>query len=215
MAKPQIQFDPVTHTYALGGRTIPSVTQIINGVLGSGYEHLPDPEYLMQRGAAAHACYDYIARGVEFDHGPELAGYVAGCRQFFKDMAPIVLATETRVVSHRHQYAGTLDLMATLPEMRLPVLIDWKASVNDRLPFQLAGYAIAIEESDGIKVAGGVGVEIHDDGTYAITKLYDLKQERREFPALRVAWGIRQRLGLNNKSKTKGNDNAETRDTAG
>lgn len=189
---PQIQFDADTHTYTLNGRPVPSVTQINDATLGSGFQA---DDYYLKRGSANHACYALIAQGQEFDCDLESAGFVKGCRLFFNEAQPQVLAVEKRVYSVRHQFAGTLDLLAVMPGMKMPVILDWKGSLNNRLPFQLAGYAIALEEMAGIKTAGGIGIQITGDGLYQTSHLFDLKQERREFPSLRVTWGIKQRMG--------------------
>ena len=192
--KHDLVFDAVEHSYTIDGRKVPSVTRIIKAVLGSGYEGLPNAEYLMERGRVNHACYALIARGIEFDHDPISELYIAACRKFLKETRPEVIAVEMPVHSYRLQYAGTLDLLARFDGK--VILIDWKGSANNRIGYQLAAYAIALEECEGIKVAGGIGVEITGDGSYSTTPVMDLKQERREWPALVTTYGVRRKLNI-------------------
>jgi hypothetical protein len=109
------------------------------------------------------------------------------------DVKPEVVAVEKRVCSYRYSYAGTLDLLAVIQGRK--VLIDWKASAGASAVYQLAGYALALEEC-GETVTRGATVILGEDGRYTMSATYDLDRATREFPALRLAHGVRARLGV-------------------
>jgi hypothetical protein len=72
------------------------------------------------------------------------AGYLAGFDRFLAGHTPGFLATEQTVYSRRYGYAGTFDLLATLPGRGL-VLVDVKTGnrVYPEVCLQLAAYAAA------------------------------------------------------------------------
>jgi hypothetical protein len=69
------------------------------------------------------------------------------------------------------------------------VVIDYKASFSPVDIYQLGGYAELVD------CRYGLGVELHEDGTFKCTKLLDLKRARREFLALRTTYSILEKLG--------------------
>lgn len=177
-------FDAVTHTYTINGRRVPSVTQVL-GDLIPGW--MADPWYL-ERGTQVHAAAAFIAKGIEFDADPQIAGQVAALRRFFAEVKPGVLGVEGRVYSDELQYAGTFDLLADIGNKT--VLVDFKASATTAVPYQLAAYGL-IEEVDY-----GYGVEIHEDGNYRMTERYDLRRYKQGWMALLTAYGIRRKCGI-------------------
>ena len=186
----KFSFDPESHIYKINGNIIPSVTQILRDLIPS-YQATP---WHMQRGRAAHACYALIAQGKEFEFDPRLAGYVAGCRKFFADLKPDVGHIEQQVYSETYQYAGTYDLSCKIDGRYM--LIDYKSTLTDAVPYQLAAYMTAMLKMQGRLVHYGMGVEIHDDGTYRLSEVYDLNKFKNEWLCLLTAFKIRQKFGL-------------------
>lgn len=188
-------FNSEKHEYRINGRVVPSVTQLIEAVLERQFA--VDAWYL-ERGTAVHACAALIARGKDFACDERIKGYVAAVRKFFRDLKPLVIGEEMIVGSELYQYAGTLDLLAMINGVR--VVVDYKNSLDtERTKLQLAGYAVALPSR--IPANAGMGIELHEDGTYRSTGVVDLKLAKQEFLAMRTVYGIRERMGLNNRRK--------------
>lgn len=180
-------FDQETHTYTIAGRTVPSVTQVLNDLIPS----FQADEWYLQRGTAVHACCAMIAQGKAFEHDPQIAGQVAACRRFFAEVKPVVMDVERRMYSTRYWFAGTFDMLCDIDGKLL--LIDWKASIGESLPYQLGGYSLLNEMSTGrLDVKYGAGVQLNDDGTYKMTRVYDLRSYKNGFLALLSAYNIRR-----------------------
>lgn len=188
-------FDPVKHEYAIDGRVVPSVTKVLNDLI-PGFQA---DEWYLQRGTAVHACCAMIAQGKDFEYDPQIAGQVAACRRFFSDVKPVVMDVERRLYSTRYGFAGTFDMRCGIDGMVL--LIDWKASISNALPYQLGGYGLLHDEAvshslcrpcvkDSAKC--GAGVQLNDDGTYKMTRVYDLRGYKNGFIALLSAYNIRR-----------------------
>ena len=186
-----LQMDEATHTYAIDGERIPSVTQVLSDLLPRS--HYPD-EWYLQRGSAVHACAAMIAQGLEFDYDPRIEPQVRSIRQFFAEMQPEVLTAEHAVHSRKHGYAGTLDLLATLRDKL--TLVDYKASESKHTPYQMAAYAIAYAEShDTTEPRWGITVELPSTGKYRL-HTYDLRRYRSGWLALLGAYKIRRECGI-------------------
>ena len=181
-------FEAATHTYAIDGRTVPSVTQVLNDLI-PGFKA---GEWYLNRGQAVHACAALIAQGVAFDHDPAIDGQVRAVRRFFAEVKPTVIAVERQIYSERYQYAGTLDLLADINGKWL--VIDYKASESAALPYQLAAYSIALPPHR--QTRHGCGVIITEDGSYKMTKFYDLRLYQQGFLALLTAYNIRRKAGI-------------------
>lgn len=95
------------------------------------------------RGTAVHALAESLAHGDDVDVNPQMAPYVQAAADFLDahDVRPI--ATEARLASRTHWYAGTADLFAWVDGT--PTLCDWKTSksVHGSHFLQLAAYASA------------------------------------------------------------------------
>lgn len=188
----EIQFDEATHRYTLDGKPVPSVTQIINEVLGSGFGFIAADhgDWLKQRGRAVHHAAQLIAQGKDFEYDEQIAGQVQALRQWYADVKPVIHRQELMLFSTMYRFAGRPDFLGAVG--RVKVVGDFKGSMDvERLTLQLGAYSILAD--DGYN--HGIGVEIKPDG-YRMTKLIDLKRARNEFLALRSVFSIRERLKL-------------------
>ena len=72
-------FNDATHEYRIGGRFVPSVTQVLGDLLPC----FQAGEWYLERGRAVHACAAMIAKGIAFDHDEQIDGQVMahGCAQ--------------------------------------------------------------------------------------------------------------------------------------
>lgn len=189
--KPSFRFDPTAHAYFINNRPVPSVTQVMADVI-PGWRAA---DWYLQRGIAVHACAAMIAQGLEFEHDERIAGQVGACRRFFADTCQHVKTdAEVPVYSVIYQYAGTLDLVVKLHERW--TIIDYKATLTDAVPIQMAAYALAHEEMGYGKVSHGLGVQLNDDGSYKCTEPYQLSRYKAEWLALLTAYNIRRRLKI-------------------
>jgi hypothetical protein len=184
------------HEYRIDGVPVPGVT----GIIGAAVGHIiTASEWHMERGRIHHACYAMIAKQIEFTHDEYSTPWVQGCRQFFAQVNPEVIAAEKLVFSAVNRYAGTLDLLVRLN--RKLTILDFKNTATGTDAMQCAAYAIAHEENatGKEKVKQVATVEINGDGTYhmgQITGGAELMKARREFLACRAVYEIKQREGL-------------------
>jgi hypothetical protein len=151
------KFNPIEHRYTLDGREIPSVTTILADVIGVPWQA---SDWYLERGRAVHACAAMIARGIEFDHDPQIAGQVEACRRFFREFQPEVVEVETPHVDIAGGWAGTPDLVI---QRSGKMVVDFKASFSACLQYQLAAYG----ELTG--ASRGFGVQLCEDATYRLS----------------------------------------------
>ena len=191
MSKPTYEFDPTSHTYSINKRPVPSVTQVMADVI-PGWRA---SDWYLQRGRAVHACAAMIAQGLEFEHDERILGQVKACRRFFADTCQhFNIECEVQVFSRRYQYAGTLDLFVKLHERW--TVIDYKATLTDAVPIQLAAYSLAYQETFRTGITHGLGVQLNEDGTYNCTEAYPLKRYQAEWLALLTTYNVRRRLKI-------------------
>jgi hypothetical protein len=191
----ELTFDAARHEYRMNGFRIPSVTQVLDDVLGKSYgATVEDAAWYADKGKSLHACAALIAQGEDFDAPKGIEGHVEAVRSFFRCFGiGARRLIEYRVYSETFRYAGTLDLA----DIDAGILFDYKASQEDeRNKSQLAGYAVALNEMTGWRRKWkGITVKTRDDGTYRCSKMYDLDKARPEWLACRTVYGIRDRTG--------------------
>ena len=180
------------HVYRLDGDIIDGVTDVLGRIM-PGYQA---SQWYLDRGTAVHACAAMIGRGIEFEHDPQIAGQVQACRLFWREWNPAALAIEERVVSRRHRYAGTMDLLARVSGKL--TMIDYKGSIGPGTGHQCAAYAIAAEES-GLAATGqikhGMAIVLRENGKYSVRE-YDLRPLRAEWLCALVTDRVRRREGV-------------------
>ncbi len=182
-----LTFDAVTHTYRLHGAPVPSVTQVLRA---SGYiafyqdllEQIAEGtlpavdgvhalvarrarlDEARDRGQRVHAALHYLLENdlddASIDDG--IRGYLESGRQYLAAHVLEVCRAEMRVVSERHGYAGTLDLLAVHRDDRLFVG-DFKSGEPDIVAadLQLAAYVGALLEMGATDPALGAALRAH------------------------------------------------------
>ena len=142
-----IQFDEDTHTYTYAGVKVPSVSTIINDLLGSDYSKI-DPFYA-ERGTAVHKAIELHLTG-ELDESSideHVAPYFEAFKKFQRDTGFELEVTELRVFSRELWFAGTLDLIGHIDGKKY--LLDIKTGQKQKWHnIQTAGYAIGFGERD-------------------------------------------------------------------
>ena len=165
--KPRILFDDQTHTYAVNGRIVPSVTQILEAEGISDFSRVP-PEVLTAaklRGTAVHKATEYLDQG-RLDWttvSDEVANYLSAWMRFKTECGVQILDIEQRVYSPTG-YAGTID--RTLMMDGVHWLMDIKTGNPTRAAaIQTAAYQYAYKSQEYGRRAA---IQISADGTYRI-----------------------------------------------
>lgn len=165
---PEVEFNEERHEYKIGGRTLTSVTTLMEP-LSSSYYGAVDEKTLnraAERGTAVHnAIENYIKYGID-DIPREYEGYLEAFKLWLKEKSPVILGTECRVYHKAYQYAGTCDMPCIINGEVF--CIDFKTSsvINSVLTcVQLEAYDRAYE-SHGFKFDKKAIVHLKPDGTY-------------------------------------------------
>jgi len=183
-----LTFAETPRQYAIDGKPVPSVTEILRSTLGAPWAA---SQWHLDRGTAAHACYNLLAQGADlktYDIDPVCDPYVQGWRSWFRDILPDIIASEIRVGHPAMGYAGTADILF---EMDGKLTIgDFKNSHSWQTVYQLAGYAIAWEVMKGNDEEINQAVEIVIDGSggYKMGKIikgHEWRLARTEWTSVR------------------------------
>lgn len=157
-----LTFHEEDHSYWLGERRLPGVTETISRLA----PHRDVDEWYLQRGSAVHAAVALSLQG-ELDPesvDPRIQGRIDSVMQFIRDTALTPVLLETKLVSTRHQFAGTLDFLGKTPSGE-HILADWKGSLSSQVELQMGAYFLLLTEAKHT-CSQAVAVETHDDGTY-------------------------------------------------
>lgn len=154
-----LTLDEATHTYTRDGKTLPSVTQIINHCVK---QHAA-ADWYKERGKAIHKATELLDKG-KLDWttvDPRIINRVRAWERFRRDYPRPVLAIETLIAHPTIKYAGTIDRV-----FDGPVVCDLKSSYNAASLMQVAAYSAAWEAVTNNPVREAVVVELRDDATY-------------------------------------------------
>lgn len=152
-----LSFDPMTHTYRVGGVILPSVTEVLGPAqtFAGMFDHVPAGtlETAKERGTYVHEAMALLARGaLDWDSvdGPWL-DYVRTGARFLAESGLVVTGSEVPVYSERLRVAGTIDLLGSW--RRGDALIDFKVSavVPPTVGPQTAGYKYLYHDLYGMK----------------------------------------------------------------
>lgn len=164
---------------------MPSVTQVLADIL----PQWKASAWHLERGSIVHQCCALVAKGVQFEHDPQVDGQVRACRRFLSETGMEILDIEVQMFSQLHQYAGTADLVGIID--RKVVIADYKAHLNAVVPYQLAAYSLMYGDTPPNY---GMGIELREDGTYKTTGLLDLRRTRNEWLSILTAYRVRQKV---------------------
>jgi hypothetical protein len=189
-----LSFNKDTHTYTLDGHIIPNVTSVLSDLLPCWQAN----EWYLQRGKAVHACAAMIALGIEFNYDPQIEGQVKAIRKFWQEIRPQPVAIETKCASAKYGYACTPDLIAQVAGAKKENMVfEYKASFSVSLPYQMVAQSIAWSETNKTKEPRwGMGVEVHPDGNYKLSKKYDLRKYKAGWFALLGVYKIRLKYNM-------------------
>jgi hypothetical protein len=181
----KLNFEKETHIYTVNNKTIPSVSKIVNEVVGLPY--IAD-EWYLQRGNAIHKALALYIQGKlnENSIDERIQAYVENGKKAIKDLHLIPTLIETPLYHKTLNFAGTPDLLSDT------ILIDWKTNHSDNSEIQLGGYILLLEDNKmNVKKAYEISLE---GQTYSICEykvsrckslfisvlnIYNWKKERR------------------------------------
>lgn len=162
--KPEVLvFDRERHEYRVGGRRLPSVTEVIRAVL-PGWE---DEQWYLDRGSAVHAACQFVDEGrVAWDDldGRIRNQVVAWC-QFRQDFPAATIQVELPLYDPTHWFAGKLDRVLWNRRTGYTV-VDIKSSYAPQAVVQVAAYRRLWERWASFTVRTGCVVELRDDASY-------------------------------------------------
>ena len=198
--------------YYVDGKPYPSVTQIIGCLDKPGLRYAfgrevyrafaKNPEmgekealaapYVLwgqaaKRGSAVHKLIEAWETRIVGITDPELQGYMEAFRNWIDDLGVVLSEHERTVVSRKHIYAGTLDLLVAIGRSRVPLIVDAKTGkdIYPETQLQLSAYRQALNE-EGIKTRGCGALLLKDNGKYRWEPLeYNYLQE---FLAAKKLW---------------------------
>jgi hypothetical protein len=135
-----------------------------------------DRDTAANKGTRVHSLAEKLVKGEQVDVPDELAGHVESYVRFLDDFNVQPLVVEGVVMSHKHGYAGTLDLIADLDMpgvSTVRALLDVKTSrsgIFGETALQLAGYRYADvylngnDETQMFEVQWTGAVHVRSDG---------------------------------------------------
>ena len=169
-------FNPETHEYAINGRRVPSVTEILGDVLGLTYWNAT--QWHLDRGTAVHLACELHDEGrldestLDEFTGPRLRGW----RKFTVESGFRAERIEERMIHAELGYTGKPDRVGTLDGK--PCIVDIKSGAPAAWHgIQLAGYAMLLDGGSTDRV----GVYLSED-KYRV-KRYDDANDYRVFAA--------------------------------
>jgi hypothetical protein len=181
-----LQFDPASHEYRLEGRRLPSVTEILDPYTGLEYVDRSTLEAARELGTHVHEAVHLYNTG-RLAHCPErIVPYLEGWKAFLAESGAVVTASEMRVHSDEHQYAGTLDSLAYWTGR--DCLIDVKSGsiVPKTVGPQTSAYVDALNEQHGTRVRLRYCIHLTGDGRYRSHKLTDVRDRHIFQSALNI-----------------------------
>lgn len=190
MTETTLIFDPVQHTYRLGSRQLPSVTQVLKDVGLIDATWFTDEARL--RGTYVHMATQYLDEGdlAEETVDPRYLGYLNAYRRFLETARPVWERVEARVHDALLGYAGTFDRLGTLNGTSQRWLIDIKTGDYATAGLQTAAYRRCLEEPHMVRRAA---LQLSADGSFNFHELSDRRDEPRFLAALTV-WQTKQEI---------------------
>ena len=181
----ELKFEKETHIYTVNNKTIPSVSEIVQDVVGLPY--IAD-EWYLQRGNAIHKALALYLQGKLNENSVDerIRQYVENGKKAIKDLSLVPTLVEVSLYHKTLNFAGTPDLLSDT------ILVDYKTNHSGNTPIQLGGYILLLEDNKmNVKKAYEISLE---GQTYSLVEykvsrckslfisvlnIYNWKKERR------------------------------------
>ncbi len=189
-------FKPKTHQYFLDDKEIPSVSVVIDSICGNIYSKIPDDRHYLidqagQFGTHVHSGIQMaLMNQLDWDTVDDvLKPCIEGALLFIKDFDILFddNQLEQQLVSEKHFFAGTIDLIGYSYLKRENVIVDWKTanSLNqERIEYQLNAYHILAEENYGISRYLKYVVQLPLSGGYKLYPCNNILYKRKFIQAI-------------------------------
>lgn len=191
-----ITFDPESHSYAIDGQPVPSVTTVLKdmGFIDTAFF----TDYGRERGKLVHRIIHWHMTG-ELDHDtidPALQGYFNAWLAFEKDTGFVSTETEKPMGSTLYRFCGTPDHIGMIGGSH--AIVDAKTgSIFPHVGLQLAGYEILRNEV----ILGGwalrckrFALALKENGKYSLQPFTD-RQDRGVFLSALACWWWKKNNG--------------------
>jgi len=188
------------HEYYKDGQRVPSVTQVLSGLVD--YSKV-DPVKLQEaatRGKHVHKMIEFWAAGVlDVDSLPAwMRPAYDNWMRFVSDSGFELISSEKRVYHNTLKYAGTFDLRGTIRRFKdVHGIIDIKRSflAGPVIGLQLAGYAMAENLLPGPKVKWRAALRLSEKGPYRF-QFFEDESDESVFIAQLVLRNFKSKHGL-------------------
>lgn len=176
----KLTFVEDTHTYSIGDRVLPSVTQIIKAG-GAGTDYSGIPEHVLKR---AGEIGNRVHKQVELYHTEDSIlstdddsanAYLEGYAEFLRSGVFTHKQSEQRLYCECHWFAGTVDLWGEVNGS--PAILDVKTTNNinqDKVELQTAAYAHLYEVTFDVEVGSRFVVHLRKDGSHRLVPCDDV-----------------------------------------
>lgn len=192
MKQSDLTFEPSTHTFRLGDRVIPSITQILQaqGLINTDYFTLEGRE----RGRLVHlACQFYDEGCLDWKTvDPRIVGYVRAWEKFRRESHFNPDASEVPLYSETLLFAGIPDRWTRLYEKRQIVEIK-TGVIAPWVALQTAAQDLLINDS---RYSERMAVQLKPDGNYTTKQFAKHIQDRQWFLAELRCYKLRQDRGV-------------------
>ncbi|MFX0134744.1 MAG: hypothetical protein ACFFDN_13975 [Candidatus Hodarchaeota archaeon] len=184
----KLEFNPETHEYRWDGRTVSSVTQILNFI----FPYFKRDNHAINLGMNVHKMTELIDRN-EFDMSdPDNEFYMPYAEAWLKFKKEFKLTTEKVQIelplySERYGYAGTIDRFYYDKNIEIDIKTGQDNPV--RYELQMLAYCGLIKENFG-KMPEMYIVFLNPDGTYRAKKVVYDSIKMRNFICLKIAYEI-------------------------
>lgn len=171
----EIAFNAERHEYHLGGRRLPSVTEVLDPI--NELDGIPRDvlRAAADFGSHVHMACDLFNSGTLDDDAldPALRPYLDGWKAFLRDTQAEVLASEMLVHHPGLGYCGTLDAIVKWRGRHHVVDIKTSAAVPRTVGPQTAAYREAYMQSHLACSSTRYCAHLTGDGRYRLVKLSD------------------------------------------
>lgn len=182
-------FNELGHVYQLDGKTIPSVTQVLELAGLSDVSGIP--AHILARasaiGTAVHEATQFLDEGdlAPDSLDPLIAGYVVAYQRFKEEVKPDIELVEHRTITSTPiRYGMCVDRVYKLDGRLIVADLKTSSKVQPHWALQTAAYAVGLRMNDADRWV----IHLAKDGTYRVVKHENLADSFVWSSALTVAY---------------------------
>jgi hypothetical protein len=174
-------FEEATHTYAIDGVKVPSVTQILKPLYS--FDGIPAAVLNAKAalGTAVHRACELLDKDdldEESDEGraalAPLSGYLNAYKAFKRDKRLVILANEKRLFHPVHRYAGQIDRSYAMDGDVWDVDLKSTVSMSPIVGIQTAAYTDMLRANGRADIKARRGaLQLFPDGKYKLHEFSD------------------------------------------